>query len=82
VLIRQGDIALMDLALTFHMDTYQLQCISTCRLYLQVVTVSDIVTVKRDKILLSVLDGEKSSQWVSNLSWPKIHRPPTAFWSI
>jgi hypothetical protein len=43
-LVRQGDIAIMDLALTFHLDDHQLKCINTCRLYLQVFTVSDIVT--------------------------------------
>jgi hypothetical protein len=81
-LIRHGDIAFMDLALTYQLDIYHLQCINTCWLYLQVVTVSDTVTAKEDKILLSVLDGERDSKWVSDLLWHHIPRPPTAFWSI
>jgi hypothetical protein len=33
-LLHHGDIALMDLALTFDFDAYQLQCINTCHLFL------------------------------------------------
>jgi hypothetical protein len=48
LLSQEGDIALMDLALTFNLDSYQLQCVNTCRLYLQVLLVSDITTARGD----------------------------------
>jgi hypothetical protein len=80
-LVRQGDIALMDLALTFHLDNHQLKCINTCRLYLQVFTVSDIVAVKGDSILLSAIKGERDPDWVTNFVWPDVPRPPSSFWS-
>ncbi|MFO0446277.1 MAG: hypothetical protein ACK51L_01300, partial [bacterium] len=79
---RYGDIALMDLALTFHLDTYQLQCINTCRLYLQAIMVSDITTARGDKILPSVMLGERNPAVESAIQWPEIPRPPSSFWSV
>jgi hypothetical protein len=81
LLSREGDIALMDLALTFNLDSYQLQCVNTCRLYLQVLLVSDITTARGDKLLLSVLYGERDIHHTSVLLWPTVPRPPEAFWT-
>ncbi len=47
----QHDCALMDLALTLHFDTYQLRCINTCRLYLKVITISDVTNARGDRVL-------------------------------
>jgi hypothetical protein len=81
-LLRQGDIALMDMALTFQLDNYQLRCINTCRLYLQVVTASEITTAHGDKILPSAMSGERCQDHPSNLFWPTVPRPPNSFWQI
>jgi len=81
-LVRQGDITLMDLALTFNLDSYQLRCINTCRLYLQVITVSDITTARGDKLLPCIPVGEKDPHHTSVLLWPNIPRPPQSFWNI
>ena len=78
--IRQGDIAIMDLALTFNLDDSQLRSINICRLFLQAITVSDLVTAKGDKLLPSVLSGEKELNRVSHLDWPVIPRPPSSCW--
>jgi hypothetical protein len=82
LLSRQGDIALMDMALTFNFDAYQLRCVNTCRLYLQVISVSDIVNARGDKLLPSTLSGEKDQHHVSSLMWPNIPRPSESFWTI
>ncbi len=81
LLLGSGDIALTDLALTFDFDTYQLQCLNTCRLFLQLITVSDTVTARGDQILPSVLRGERDPHRESTLQWPDIPRPPSTFWS-
>lgn len=81
LLSREGDIALMDLALTFNLDSYQLQRINTCRLYLQVLLVSNITTARGDKLLPSVLYGERDIHHTSVLLWPTVPRPPEAFWT-
>jgi len=66
-LLREGDITLMDLALTFDLDMHQLRCINYCRIYLQVITVGDIVTAKGDQLIEKVVLGEKDWQRVSTL---------------
>jgi ribonuclease HI len=80
-LVRQGDIGIMDLALTFQLDTHQLRSINTCRLYLQVVTVSDIVTAKGDHVLLSIMEGECDPQTATQLEWPDVPKPPSSLWT-
>jgi ribonuclease HI len=77
---REGDIAIMDLALTFHLNFHQLQRINTCRMYLQVVSVSDLATAKGDKLLSSAIQGVRDPQHPSTLNWPLIPRPPDSFW--
>jgi hypothetical protein len=81
-LLRDGDIALMDLALTFDLDMHQLRCINYCRIYFQVITVGDIVTARGDQLIQTALLGEKDWQRVSTLQWPDIPRPPSTFWNI
>jgi len=80
-LTRQGDVALMDLALMFHLNHQQLRTINTCRLFLQVVTVSDIVTARGDRLQPFVVTGERTPHQVSHLQWPEMQRPPPVFWT-
>jgi len=77
---REGDITIMDLALTFQLDAFQLRCINMCRLYLQVISVSDLATARGDKLLSTVLKGQHSMHQKSTLNWPSIPRPPESFW--
>jgi hypothetical protein len=44
--LRQYDQPIMDLALQFNLNAYQLQCINQCWMYLQVITITDIATAK------------------------------------
>jgi hypothetical protein len=77
---RERDIAIMDMALTFQLDVHQLCRINTCRLYLQAASVSDLAMARGDKLLLSVLAGERDQHHHSGLHWPHIPRPPESFW--
>jgi hypothetical protein len=79
-LTRQHDCALMDLALTLHVDTYQLRCINTCRLYLKVITISDVTNARGDRVLPHIVQGQPDIQRSSTLLWPSIPRPPKTFW--
>lgn len=76
----QHDCALMDLALTLHFDTYQLRCINTCRLYLKVITISDVTNARGDRVLPHIVQGQPIIQRSSTLLWPSIPRPPKTFW--
>ncbi len=80
-LLHHGDAALMDLALQFNFEVQQLYCINLCRLYLQVITVSDISTAKGDQLLQSAQEGRRNDQCVSTLEWPTIPMPPSSHWS-
>jgi hypothetical protein len=80
-LARQHDVALMDIGLTFNFDSHQLRCINACRMYLQVITLSDVVNAKGDKILFSVIKGQRVASRQSKLLWPSIPRPPQSFWN-
>jgi len=77
---RQHDCAWMDLALMLHFDTYQLRCINTCRLYLKVITISDVTNAKGDRVLPHMVQGQPAIQRSSTLLWPSIPRPPKTFW--
>jgi hypothetical protein len=53
---------------------------NTCRLYLQAVSVSDLAMARGDRLLLSVLAGERDQHHHSVLHWPQIPHPPESCW--
>jgi len=77
----EKDVAIMDIALLHDFQGGQLQMINTCRMYLQVITLSDIATAKGDRILQVVMEGKRHDQRHSELLWPVISRPPERFWA-
>jgi hypothetical protein len=79
-LSREDDMAIMDLALTFHLTPNQLYHINLCQLYLQVFSVSDHANAKGDRLLPEVLHGSRISQRQSLLEWPNIPLSPRASW--
>jgi hypothetical protein len=79
-LLRGEDTALMDMALTYNLNAYQLQCINQCRLYLQVITISDITSARGDHFLRSALTGTKEHKRQSHFSWLDIPPPPSHCW--
>jgi len=79
-LSRQNDSAIMDFAVSLNLNHFQLICINTCRMHLQVTTLSDIVTAAGDTFVPSILAGQTDPHRPSSLKWPIIPSPPPSFW--
>jgi hypothetical protein len=75
------DAALMDLALTFNLNADQLKSINLCRLYLKLITVSDITNATGDRLLASAMAGFRDNQRTSTLLWHDIPQPPSSHWN-
>jgi len=69
-LYRENDINLMDLALTFRYSHQYLQSINTCRIYLQVITLSDLSNADGKRLLPECLAGQQPLDRTSTLVWP------------
>jgi hypothetical protein len=65
----------MDKALALHFSHTQLRQINTCRLYLQVLALSDILKADGRHILTSTMKGIRDTQHSSTLLWPNSRRP-------
>jgi hypothetical protein len=72
---REGDSMLMDLAMNLNLSTLQLKQINAFRLYLQVLTISDISTATGSHILSNIIRGRKTEDRLSRLHWPATRRP-------
>ncbi len=79
-LSRQNDMAIMDVAIQYNFTTQQLKEINYCRVYLQVILLSDIVNAGGGRILPSAFEGIFDETRVSNLHWP-IWQHPTSWTS-
>jgi hypothetical protein len=77
---RQHDNMLMDLALQYNFLATQLLHINTCRIHLQVPTVSDITTVDGLCLLPNFLSSQCTKDRPRSLNWPDFPRPPAHFW--
>jgi hypothetical protein len=74
-LARASNQMLMDLALQLTFNYSQLRQLNACRLYLQVLTVSDISTADGCYLLPSACNGNKEEHRISKLQWPNSVRP-------
>jgi hypothetical protein len=78
-LARERDTMILDHALTLQFTTQQLRQINASRIYLQVLTISDITTADGTHIIT----GQRARDRVSNLHWPNIRRPTSwAAWKV
>jgi hypothetical protein len=81
--MRDGDTMLFDQALSLNFTTLQLRQINECRMYLQVIIVSDISTADGKYILPHIYKGKRSTDRISSLHWPATRRPVTwAAWKL
>jgi hypothetical protein len=81
-LSREQDATLMDFALQQKFPHQYLQAIKSCRLYLQVITISDISSADGKTLLPEVLRGEPPKHRTSQLLWPFEAYPAPADWKI
>jgi len=77
-----NDINLMDYFLSFNFTPKQLQGIHFCRVYLQLLSLADMVSTDGCSIIEPVLQGCKLIDRRSKLSWPTQENPSTADWTI
>jgi hypothetical protein len=77
----QDDIFLIDFFISLRVPHKELEALNHCRLYLQVLTLSDIVAANARFILIRAKDGVKDSTRVSCLRWPEQGRPTSKDWA-
>lgn len=79
---RQNDVLLMDEFMKYNLTPSQLRMINYCRLYLQVLLLSDIATADGRFILPSIFQGSRAAHRTSSLHWPRQTAPPASAWNI
>jgi len=56
--------------------------LNRCRLYLQVITLSDIVSSDGTRIITDIFHGIPLTERTSTLKWPNQQRPPPKAWAL
>jgi hypothetical protein len=77
---RAHDIALMDFFISLKYKPAALKTLNSCRLYLQVIFLSDIVTASGIEIEEDIKLGKHMIDRKSHLQWPTQQRPPAQAW--
>ncbi len=81
-LAREHDNFLMEIFQAHNFSPSQLRQLNHCRLFLQVITISDIATADGKRILPSALQGIRASDRSSSLQWPRQESPPKPVWDL
>jgi len=71
---------LIDMAIEKGLEEQSLESFSHCRLYLQVLTLSDILTGDGKYLQNAIYQGEKETQYTPCKGWPNQGKPPTKDW--
>jgi len=79
---RKYDKGLMDQFIQLGFEPLQLGILNRCRLYLQVLYLSDLVSADGTIIIPAVKNGHRIIDRVSNLNWPIQDRPPPSAWTL
>jgi hypothetical protein len=79
---RAGDAYLMETFSNRQYSTTVMRTLNQCRLFLQVITISDISSADGLYILPTVKEGAKLNTRVSKLEWPNQENPSKADWII
>ncbi len=77
---RQNDIALMDYFVSLHLKPKLLRVLNRCRIYLQVIYLSDVCSADGSHILCPYKHGHRLPARTSALDWPYQPRPPATAW--
>jgi len=70
-----NDFFLIDLAVRLNFSIDQLPQINLCRIYIQVLTASDIATANGREILPNIVQGIRTADRPSSLLWPTSFTP-------
>lgn len=79
---RQHDSCIMDYCIQHYSDCTTLRTINRCRIYLQVIFLSDICSADGTLILPECIGGSRPKNRKSILEWPVQPRPPQPAWRI
>jgi hypothetical protein len=82
ILAREGDGCLMDLFVQKGYRKQHLALLNRCRIFLQVVRISDIVTGCGKFISRTAMDGRYDATFPRDLRWPVQGELPAAAWTI
>jgi hypothetical protein len=77
---RQNDIALMDYFVSLRLKPKLLRVLNGCRIYLQVIYLSDICSADGSHILCPYKHGHRLPTRTSALDWPYQPKPPATAW--
>lgn len=80
--LRQYDKILMDYFIALGYTASALGALNRCRIYLQIITLSDIVSADGSSIMPGVFHGIPLEDRVSTLKWPCQQRPPARDWEL
>ena len=78
----QDDALLVDLFINLEVDQHELLWLNWCRMFLQVCTVSDLVTADGRFIRRSMWDGIRDDCTRSPYQWPRTVRPSRPHWDL
>jgi hypothetical protein len=76
------DLMLMDYFVSRKFKPQQLEVLNHCRIYLQVLSLTDIVTADGKQIIIPALNGNKLTDRKSTLNWPIQQRPTKSAWKL
>lgn len=76
-----GDKSVMEVALQ-HYNPTQSSMIDRCHVFLQVISICDLLIFKMDNIHPAYLEGQLPLSRKSIITWPLIPCPPTRYWKI
>jgi hypothetical protein len=79
---RKNDIMLMQFFISLNFNPTQLETLNRCRIYLQVISLSDITSVDGSRIVPTILQGLPLTDRKSTLSWPTQQRPKPSEWAL
>jgi hypothetical protein len=71
----KGDAAIMDVMLQYNFTPLQQKQINHCRLYIQVLMLSNIMSADGQNILPEIIHGHRPQFQSSSLQWPDYPRP-------
>jgi hypothetical protein len=79
---RRNDQSLMDHFQSLGYSATQLSTLNRCRLYLQVLFLSDLTSADGTVIIPACKQGQRLVDRISDLNWPIQERPPPAAWTL
>ena len=78
---RQGDKCIMDVLLTEGYTKAQCMTLNRCRMFLQVINLSEIVNAEGTELLIGSINGNKRPS-LNKLNWPAQQSPPRSEWKL